>query len=128
MSGFLGLRSFPGSGCQLAHSVAWPLAELWKHVPEVVSEVDIQPPASFHNGGDGCDLRSSFRAADVQPIPAAQDQRADPSLAPIIINFQGAVLQILFPTAPLSQSVVTSLGQLTSGRHLLTHFHQAVFE
>jgi hypothetical protein len=84
MSGFLGSRGFPGGGRQLAHPADWPLAELGKYVQEIFSEIDIQAPASFHDGSDGGDLRSGLRAADMQPIFAAECQRSNRSFAPVM--------------------------------------------
>src|SRR5271167_615778 len=116
MSGFLGLRSFPRSGRQLAHPADWPLSELRKHVQEIFSEIDIQAPASFHDGRDGGDLRSGFRAANVQPVLTSECQRTHRPFAPVIVDFYLTIAQILFPSAPLSQGVIASLSQLTTRR------------
>src|SRR5208337_236882 len=79
MSGFLGLRGLPRGGRQLGHPGDRPLSELGKYVPEIFSEIDIQASASFHDRRDGGDLRSGLRAADMQPIFAAECQRTNRS-------------------------------------------------
>src|ERR1700746_1100891 len=97
MSGFLGLRDPPGGGRQLTHAANWPFPKLGKDVPEIFSEIYIQAPARFHDGCDGGDLRSGLRAAAVQPILAAERQRTNRSFAPIIVDFDLAIAQILIP-------------------------------
>jgi hypothetical protein len=80
----LGLRGFPRGGRQLAHAADGPVAELGKDVQEVFAEIDIQAPAGFHDGSDGGDLRSGFRAANVQPVLASECQRSNRAFAPVM--------------------------------------------
>src|ERR1039458_5179589 len=107
MSDVLSLRGFPIGGSQLAHQVDGPLTELGKHVPEIVPQINIQPAASLHDGGNGCDLGTSLGAADVQPILAAQRQRSNGSFTPVVVDLDPAIAQILFQPTPLFQGVIT---------------------
>src|SRR5581483_4406291 len=101
MSGPLGLGNLPHRGRQFAHPVDGPLAEFGKHVAEVVAQIDIQATAGFHNGSDGGNLRSGSRTSNVQPIFAAERQRAYRSFATVIVTLKLAVREIFFQSAPL---------------------------
>src|SRR5258705_11973376 len=124
MSGVFGLSGFPVCRRHLAYPANRPFAELRQYVEEVFSEIDVQAPTGFHDGRYRGDLRPGLWAADVQPVLASQCQRTNGSFAPIIIDLQRSVLQILFPPAPLSDRIVASLGQLAAGLDLLADFNQ----
>ena len=78
------MRGFPRSGRQIAHPADWPLSELWKHIHEILSKIDIQAPACFHDGRDGGELRSCFRSANVQLVLTSEYQRMHRTFATVI--------------------------------------------
>ena len=84
MLGLFGSRSLPRGGSQLTDAVGGPLAEFGQDILEIVSEVDVQATAGFHNGGDGRDLGTGFRTADVQPVLAAKGQGTNRPFAPVM--------------------------------------------
>jgi hypothetical protein len=67
----LGARGIPRGRGQLAHSLAGPITPIGQDIAQIFPEIKVQAAAGFHNGGDGGDLRSGLRAADVQPVFAA---------------------------------------------------------
>src|ERR1035441_2794007 len=70
-----------------------------------VPQINIQPAASLHDGGNGCDLGTSLGAADVQPILAVQRQRSNGSFTPVVVDLDPAIAQILFQPTPLFQEI-----------------------
>src|SRR5512137_1831633 len=128
MSGFLGLSSLPPRGRQFAHPVDRPLSQFRQGIQEVISKLDIQASARLYDRSDSCNLRPSFRAADVQPVLATQCQWPNASLAPVIVTLQLAVRQVFLKPAPLPQGIVASLGQLASRSDLLADLSQAGLE
>src|SRR5512139_1723261 len=109
MLSLLGLCGLPGRGGQLSDPSDRPLAEFGKDVPKIVAQVDVQTPAGFHHRGNGGDFGSGLRAADMQPVLAAYGPRPHGSFAPVVVDLDPAVPQILFQPAPLSQGIITGL-------------------
>ncbi len=65
--------SFPRCGYQFGHPVGGPLPKLGKNVRQVVSQVDVQPTAGFHDRDNCAPLwgrRFHFRCATSSCVPA----------------------------------------------------------
>ncbi len=56
MLGFLGVRGFPSDGSQFADSLDGPIAQLGKHVAQMVPKINVQAAARFHDRADGGDF------------------------------------------------------------------------
>ncbi len=101
----------PDGGRELGDAIAGPVAEFGEDVTEIGVHIEVEPAAGFDEGGDGRDFGTGLLAAQMQPVFAAQGQRAHRPFAPVIVAFDDPVLQIDFQPAPLAQGIVAGLSQ-----------------
>jgi len=101
---------------------------IWEDVIEILSQINVQSPARFDDGSDGGHLRSGLLAANMQPILAPKYHGPHRAFAPVIVNFEAAILQKFFQPAPLAQCVVTRFGQGSARLRLLPSGYQPFLE
>ena len=61
---------FPAQGSQHSNLVDGPGGQLWQHVIEVITQINLKALAGLHDRKDGSDFGTGFLAPDVQPVLA----------------------------------------------------------